>query len=314
MIVCPFYRPKMTYYDELIVSSVNGLVPQLVFCCICQEITNRRYIAESLEVDYASDSINLGIQLTNDPLTIATLQLDISFPIAQQSPLLNRSELAERVSSVTDLHTDNIAIAREASYPRGGDYPVPDKPTYLSGRNDTLERRIVWLCQQIINLDSWLAEWNQLVVICDFVTTNYNIYNNASVAENAGFIVRALRTLAMPFMLLEDTIALDDESAITAYTDHLISQLDTFPPYREVPYVPDYKLLINIPVITLITEQGDIYNVESESSFVDSFIEQNSSPSELEYGDYINDGSSGSGSGTPANAPNQDPQNSLPDC
>lgn len=306
-------NPKMTYYDESIVSSINGLVPQLVFCCIYQEITNRRYIAESLEVDYATESINLGIQVTNDSLTIATLQLDISFPIAQQSPLLRRQELAERVSSVTDLHTDNIAIAREVSYPRIGDYPVPAKPTYLSGRNDTLERRIVWLCQQIINLDSWLAEWNQLVSICELVIARFNPEHNANVTQNAGFIVRALRTLAMPFMLRPETIALDDESAITAYTDHLISQLDTFPTYREVPYVPDYELLVNIPpVVTEITEQGLIQGVGSESSFVDSFIEQNSSPSELEYGDYINNGSSGGD--TPANAPNQDPINSLPDC
>jgi hypothetical protein len=308
----------MTYYDELTVSYVEGLIPQLVLCCIYQEITNRRYIAESLEIDYASGSINLGIQVTNDPLTIATLQLDISFPIAQQSPLLKRQELAERVSSVTDLHTDNIAIAREVSYPRVSDYPVPAKPTYLSGRNDTLERRIVWLCQQIINLDSWLAEWNQLALICEFVIVGVNA-NNTTVTQHAGFIVIALRTLAIPFMLLPDTIALDDESAITAYTDHLISQLTPFPAYREVPYVPDYALLINIPVVVSeITVQGEIQGVESESSFVDSFVDssQQSSPSELEYGDYINYGNdSGNGSGnTPANAPNQDPINSLPDC
>jgi hypothetical protein len=203
----------MTYYDELIVSSIDGLIPQLVFCCIYQEITNRRYIAESLEVDYASESINLGIQATNDPLTIATLQLDISFPIAQQSPLLRRHELAERVSSVTDLHTDNIAIAREVSYPRIGDYQVPAKPTYLSGRNDTLERRIVWLCQQIINLDSWLAEWNQLALICDYVIKATTITNNSHLAGRGFYIATALRTLAIPFMLLPDTVALDDESA-----------------------------------------------------------------------------------------------------
>jgi hypothetical protein len=299
----------MTYYDESIVSSINGLVPQLVFCCIIQEITNRRYIAESLEVDYATDSINLGIQATNDPLTPASLQLDISFPIAQQSPLLRRHELAERVSSVTDLHTDNIAIAREISYPRIGDYPVPDKPTYLSGRNNTLERRIVWLCQQIINLDSWLAEWNQLALIYEFTIVNVKPNNN-TVSQHAGFIVRALRTLAMPFMLLPDTIALDDESAITAYTDYLISQLTPFPPYREVPFVTDYALLLNIPVVREITTEGDIQGVESESNFVDGFITQSNSPSELDYGDYINNGTSG----TPANAPNADPQNSLPDC
>jgi hypothetical protein len=226
----------MTYYDESIVSSIEGLIPQLVFCCIYQEITNRRYIAESLEVDYASDSINLGIQVTNDPLTPATLQLDISFPIAQQSPLLNRHELAERVSSVTDLHTDNIAIAREISYPRIGDYPVPDKPLYLSGRNDTLERRIVWLSQQIISLDSWLAEWNQLALICDYVLTATTYANNQQhLVEQSIYMVRALRTLGIPFMLLPDTLALDDNSAITAYTDYLISQLDTFPVYRDVP-------------------------------------------------------------------------------
>jgi hypothetical protein len=302
----------MTFYDESIVSSINGLVPQLVFCCIIQEITNRRYIAESLEIDYATDSINLGIQITNDPATLATLQLDISFPIAQQSPLLRRRELAERVSSVTDLHTDNIAIGREASYPRIGDYPVPDKPAYLIARNDTLERRIVWLCQQIINLDSWLAEWNQLASICELAIVNAN-GNNATVTEHAGFIVRALRTLNMPFMLLPDTIALDDESAITAYTDYLISQLTPFPAYREVPLVADYALLLNIPpVVTEITTQGEIQGVESESNFVDGFVAQNqsSSPSELEYGDYINNGNSG----TPANAPNQEPENSLPDC
>jgi hypothetical protein len=308
----------MTYYDESIVSSIDGLIPQLVFCCVLQEITNRRYIAQSLEVDYASDSINLGIQVTNDPLTPASLQLDISFPIAQQSPLLRRHELAERVSSVTDLHTDNIAIARELAYPTIWAYPVPAKPTYLSGRNDTLERRIVWLCQQVINLDSWLAEWNQLVSICEFVIAAQSpttLGANHTVTQHAGFIVRALRTLAMPFMLLEDTIALDDESAITAYTDHLISQLATFPPYREVPIVPDYALLINIPVITDITTPGDIIGVESESGFVDSFTAQNNSPSELEYSDYINsEYINGGTSFAPTNAPNAEPQNSLPDC
>jgi hypothetical protein len=298
----------MTYYDELIVSSIDGLIPQLVFCCIYQEITNRRYIAESLEVDYASESINLGIQATNDPLTIATLQLDISFPIAQQSPLLRRHELAERVSSVTDLHTDNIAIAREVSYPRIGDYQVPAKPTYLSGRNDTLERRIVWLCQQIINLDSWLAEWNQLALICDYVIKATTITNNSHLAGRGFYIATALRTLAIPFMLLPDTVALDDESAITAYTDYLISQLATFPAYREVPQVTDYQSLVNIPPLP-ITNQGEISGVESESSFVDSFTAQASSPSELDYGNYINNGSD-----TPANAPNQDPVNTLSDC
>ena len=299
----------MTYYDESIVSSIEGLIPQLVFCCVYQEITNRRYIAQSLEVDYATDSINLGIQTTTDPLTPATLQLDISFPIAQQSPLLKRHELAERVSSVTDLHTDNIAIAREVSYPRISDYPVPPKPSYLSGRNDTLERRIVWLCQQIINLNSWLAEWNQFATIANYAIEHVNP-NNATLTQHAGFIVRALRNLSMPFMLLPDTIALDDESAITAYTDYLISQLDPFPAYREVPLVDDYISLINIPDIKEVAVAGGIDSTASESDFVDSFIAQNSLPSELAYGDYINN----AGNDTPANAPNADPQNSLPDC
>ncbi len=300
----------MTYYDESIVSSIDGLIPQLVFCCIYQEITNRRYIAQSLEVDYASESINLGIQTTNDPLTPATLQLDISFPIAQQSPLLRRYELAERVSSVTDLHTDNIAIAREVSYLRFSDYKVPTKPTYLSGRNDTLERRIVWLCQQIINLNSWLGEWNQFASICEATLNNVNSSNNATVAQHAGFIVRALKKINTPFMFRADTIALDDESAITAYTDFLISQLATFPAYREVPDVPDYVLLVNIPPITDVSAQGGISGVQSESDFVDSFVTQSNAPSQLNYKDYINDGSSDA----PANAPNQDPVNSLPDC
>ena len=299
----------MTYYDESIVSSIDGLIPQLVFCCIYQEITNRRYIAESLEVDYASESINLGIQTTNDPLIPATLQLDISFPIAQQSPLLQRHELAERVSSVTDLHTDNIAIAREVAYPRVGDYQVPDKPIYLSGRNDTLERRIVWLSQQIVNLDSWLAEWNQLALICEYVLTATTINTTGHLAERDLYIVTALRTLGIPFMLLPDTVTLDDESAITAYTDYLISQLATFPIYRDVPQVTDYQSLVTIPPLP-ITNQGEISGVESESNFVDSFTAQSSSASEIDYGDYINNDRGD----TPANAPNQDPINTLSDC
>jgi hypothetical protein len=291
------------------VSSIDGLIPQLVFCCIYQEITNRRYIAESLEVDYADGSISLGIQATNDPLTPATLQLEISFPIAQQSPLLRRQELAERVSSVTDLHTDNIAIAREVSYPRIGDYQVPNKPIYLSGRNDTLERRITWLCQQIVNLDSWLNEWNQFALICDYVLTTTAIGNINLVELKARYMVTALRSLAIPFMLRSDTIALDDESAITAYTDFLISQLATFPIYREVRQVQDIGSLVTISPFP-ITNQGEIAGVASESSFVDSYINTTYSPSELDYGDYIKDDDKN----TPPNAPNQDPINSLPDC
>jgi hypothetical protein len=301
---------KMTYYDESIVSSIDGLIPQLIFCCIYQEITNRRYIAQSLEVDYASDSINFGIQTTNDPLTLASLQLDISFPIAQQSPLLNRRELAERVSSVTDLHTDNIAIGREISYFRISDYPVPPKPIYLSGRNDTLERRIVWLSQQIINLNSWLDEWNLFAAICNYTIEHVNPDYNATPTQNAGFIVRGLRNLAIPFMLLVDTFALDDESAVTAYTDHLISQLDPFPNYREVPVIDDYQSVLNIPEVVNVSADGGIDGTASESEFIDSFIAENSLPSELAYGDYINN----AGGDTPANAPNADPQNSLPDC
>jgi hypothetical protein len=299
----------MTYYDESIVSSIDGLIPQLVFCCIYQEITNRRYIAESLEVDYADGSISLGIQATNDPLTPATLQLEISFPIAQQSPLLRRQELAERVSSVTDLHTDNIAIAREVSYPRIGDYQVPNKPIYLSGRNDTLERRITWLCQQIVNLDSWLNEWNQFALICDYVLTTTAIGNINLVELKARYMVTALRSLAIPFMLRSDTIALDDESAITAYTDFLISQLATFPIYREVRQVQDIGSLVTISPLP-IANQGEISGVASESSFVDSYIDTRYSSSELDYGDYIKDDDKN----TPPNAPNQDPINSLPDC
>jgi hypothetical protein len=273
------------------VSSIDGLIPQLVFCCIYQEITNRRYIAESLEVDYADGSISLGIQATNDPLTPATLQLEISFPIAQQSPLLRRYELAERVSSVTDLHTDNIAIAREVSYPRIGDYQVPTKPIYLSGRNDTLERRIVWLCQQIVNLDSWLNEWNQFALICDYVLTTTAINNINLVELKARYMVTALRSLAI------------------AYTDFLISQLATFPIYREVRQVQDIGSLVTISPLP-IANQGEISGVASESSFVDSYIDTRYSSSELDYGDYIKDDDKN----TPPNAPNQDPINSLPDC
>jgi Putative peptidoglycan binding domain len=59
---------KMTLYNQNSLNSTNGLIPQLVLCCTYQELCNRRYVAQSLEIDFATGSIIQGIQATNDPV------------------------------------------------------------------------------------------------------------------------------------------------------------------------------------------------------------------------------------------------------
>lgn len=310
----------MTQYSETFFNSVSGLIPQLILACTAQEVCNRKYQPSSISIDYASGSITTGISVSDDDSVQGNLQIDISFPFSQQSGLKRRSELAERITSVTDLNLDSVPIGREFTYPRSNDFPVPAKPSYLTGTEDTLERRITWLCQTLVNVKSWLKEWNQFALVCsgieDDLITGYFTVNNASVTTyttpRAQAIRETLTKLKVPYILSPTSLGItDNEEAITDYTNYLLDQLNNKLKYRKVPY---YNLLSDyIPVDAEYISEGAISSTASESAYVDQLGGDTgeSSVGGNNYSDFV---SVPDNDYSPTIAPDYSPIQTLSDC
>jgi hypothetical protein len=318
--IIPFTnKNKMTQYNETFFNPVPGLIPQLILACTAQEVCNRKYQPSSISVDYATGSITTTISVSDDDKSQGRLQIDINFPVSQQSGLKRRSELAERITSVTDLSLDSVPVGREFIYPRLNDFPVPLKPDYLSGTEDTLERRIAWLCQVLVNVKSWLKEWNQFALICEkipgtIITLEYLPNDPVPLiteTTRAKAIRETLKKLKVLYILSPASVAIgNDEDAITDYTDYLLNQLNTQLKYRKVPYydsIDDY-----IPVSSKTLIEGMINSTSSELEYVDQLGESvGSSVGGNDYSDFV---STPDGDRSPSVAPDYSPIQTLSDC
>ncbi len=296
----------MTAYPESQLSIVSGLIPQIVLACTYQQICNRKYEARGIKIDFATGSIRQGVAMTDDPKDIPVLRLNISMPIDQQSGLLKKTDLAERIESVTDIDLGNVSVGREVAYIRLNDFPVPAKPVFLRAEFDTLERRIIWMCLQLTNLKSWILEWNQYLTICNTHRAAYSLRNSIlaanpslvpfqpPIASLEHSILEMLITMKTPYILAQST-AISDADRLTDYTTHLIAELSQPLEYHPLLVLENYTFEIPIyPDLTPLTT-GSISDAASESSYVDSLgASSGSETNVLDYNDFIRGGESAS--------------------
>jgi hypothetical protein len=314
----------MTIYSEGQLSITKGLIAQIVLACTYQQICNRKYEARGVRKDFATGSIGQGIAATSEPEEIPTLRLDISMPIDQQSGLLQKTNLAERIESITDIDLDNVSVGREIAYIRPNDFPTPSKPSFMIGQFDTLERRIIWMCLQLVNLKSWVTEWNQYYRI---VLLHRLAYSNReaillskpslipfqplipSLAESILVVLIAQKT---PYILSQSAVLLA-EDRLEDYTLHLVGELSSPLEYHNLILLDDgYKFEIPISPDTSPLVAGSISDAGSEQAYVDSLTSSNdSAPDILDYNDFIRGAES---SNIPDAPDDKEPLNTLPNC
>lgn len=301
----------MSLYNESFFNGTTGLIQNILLTASAQEICNRKFNPSGIETDYYSNSIAYGVGMDNVPNGLSQLDLVVNLPIAQQTGLTDSVDLAARITSVTSQVLDSIPFSHNASYPSINDYPMETLPSYLTGGNPTLERRLVWLCTSLMNLTSWLEEWNFYSLTCEHFI-NASLGTETTMLQRAGYIRASLLNAKIAYLLRADVIAVaDTEQVLTDYTNHLILELDAPIRYRFVP--EDYtSYLVNAPIIDLITVEAEITGTESESNYLDP-VTGNSNDVGSSYSDYIGD-SGGSSSTSIAPQGQEPPIDTLPEC
>jgi hypothetical protein len=158
----------MTKYTTAYFDATPGMLEQLVLAVVTQKLSNASYLPSNLETDFTTDSVdwNVTLDANGSGENQATLNLSITFitsPYARQI-LSNREGFEQRVVSYNSNSIDGLALNRESSYPINS-YPVQYLPAYLLDNDhdqNTLERRMMWLCLQIQAVQNWISRWNNL--------------------------------------------------------------------------------------------------------------------------------------------------------
>lgn len=314
----------MTTYPPTFFDSTPNYISQFVLACLAQEIADTYFInnlKSSIDTNYAQDAVTVGISADNTDNGVFTI--NVRLPLLQKTPLLNSVDLAERVVGMTSCDLGRLSIPRESAYAPRAAYLVPSLPTYLVGDKDILERRVAWLGLGIVNLKSWVEEWNNFAFVCRWFKT----FLGTTLTESslASFVRVALKGIfKIPFFNLDSTVLLDDVSAVSAYTDYLIAQLNSPLAYRSIGASdlsgeysdiaassgssPTERLESQYPQPEPTVSGVDISGTTSEQNFYDPGNSSNSSTP-----DYSSDNGSNN---QPSlnNVPNVEPENSLPDC
>jgi hypothetical protein len=175
----------MAYYTDTFFDSTSGYLDSVVLGVIAQQLLINEFKANYNSgglADAYIGAVDWSAKVSTDSSNSA-LSIDITFPAVAPTPLKNFTDFAERVSSLNPLSTENISIARLDSYALKC-YPIPSvKPTYLSTNSDgtdninnTLERRLIWMCWKLKALTNWVEEWNNCYTVINSVMESYLVY------------------------------------------------------------------------------------------------------------------------------------------
>lgn len=155
----------MTKYSENFFDPTPGLLEQLVYAVIAQNLANKDYVPDVLATDFTTESVKWNVTLDAvDNKAEATLNLSMAFvtlPYARQI-LADREGFERRVRSFNSTSIDTIGLNHQSDYPANS-FRFQNPPPYLQDFSDDanmLERRIVWMCLQIQAVESWIVRWN----------------------------------------------------------------------------------------------------------------------------------------------------------
>jgi hypothetical protein len=272
----------MTAYLHDFFTPTPQLIPQFVLACIAQLEADIYFIANdktSVDTRYAQDGVLINVNLDN--FQWAYCKVDVKLPVIQKTGLLTKLSLAERIVPMTSVDIGRLSIPRQLAYAVNTGYLADSDPTYLTDDRDCLERRIAWLGLQITNLGSWIEDWNLYAYTC-VAYSNYanptGVHNPSEIVAKA--IVSTYKNIFKnPFFLNSQ---LDDVSLITAYTDELISQLNSPIQFRAVyegEFFSGYAGAVSAVEASLggsdSTSPTDIVGTASERAFFDPASSQN---------------------------------------
>jgi hypothetical protein len=183
-LLLPFQQHLMTAYSESIFTSVAGHVQQIALAAILQQEANRDYIPDPLATDFTRNAVSWQVvtdtaQANTESDRYGYLEISVTMPLLNDSPLRNRNDLYQRVGTINNTDIASLSLARESTYVSVGALaPDPVNPnsvpggTYPGTSNDTLERRLAWLLSTLLAKVQYIKRWNNWAALIGTYASN----------------------------------------------------------------------------------------------------------------------------------------------
>lgn len=310
----------MTAYSESVFNSVAGHVQQIALAAILQQEANRDYVPDPLATDFTRNAVSWQLVTDTAQANIKSdqygyLEISVTMPLLNDSPLLNKNDLYQRVGTINNTDIASLSLARESNYVSVGALaPDPANPnsvpggTYPGTSSDTLERRLAWLLSTLLAKYAYVKRWNywasQLWAYCDPITVgNIVLGPDQSIKSQFDYFgtdgaLYVLRQMGEISPTLADRPSQDYETIF----QQLIAAVDDLT-YQFTAINPD------IDYGTSSSNSSDITSAGGEEDFYDPSGERDSNLQDfdnpaLPSGNSAGDGATG----------NESPDNSLSDC
>jgi hypothetical protein len=158
----------MVAYSNDFLTGIPDVVRQLVYSVDALYFENQNFDNAAL-TDFLADSIALNlVQDTSAESDRAYLNLDIQLLTIPWHKLAFKNKVTAELR-ITTNNTGSVYAQkyspREAVYDDSQFYLVQNLPAYLldfTDGNNTLERLVYWLCREVLRVQRWIENWNNL--------------------------------------------------------------------------------------------------------------------------------------------------------
>ncbi len=309
----------MTAYSESIFNSVAGHVQQIALAAILQQEANRDYVPDPLATDFTRNAVSWQVvadttQANAESDRFGYLEISVTMPLLNDSPLLNKNNLYQRVGTINNTDIASLSLARESTFASVGALaPNPTNPnsvpggTYPGTANDTLERRLAWLLSTLLAKYTYVKRWNywasQLWSYCDPINAgNFFFDANQSVISQFDYFgidgaLAVLRRMGEISIKLADRPNQDYE---TIFQELITAVDDLTYQFTAIDLDINYSDSSSSSDITSATGEENFYDPSGERDSNSQDSDNPASPS----GNNSADGATG----------NESPDNSLSDC